>query len=64
MMKQYIKPQTEVMEIEYRGMLALSGDLDGIPSGPAHSRELEDLFNMGNIEIEDISDLQEFMFGF
>lgn len=40
--KQYTTPQMEVIEIEYRGMLAFSGDLGDTPSGPAHSREFED----------------------
>ncbi|MBR4920480.1 MAG: hypothetical protein IKZ62_04080 [Prevotella sp.] len=41
MKKQYIEPQTEVLDIEYRGMLAQSF---GDPAEePAHSREFEDL---------------------
>jgi len=41
MKKIYQKPQTEVIEIEYRGMIALSGGMGGTPSGPAHSREFD-----------------------
>ena len=41
MKKIYQKPQTEVVEIEYRGMLAYSFGDPAID--PAHSREFEDL---------------------
>lgn len=41
MKKIYQKPQTEVIEIEYRGMLAHSFGDSAVE--PAHSREFEDL---------------------
>ena len=44
MKKIYQKPQTEVVEIEYRGMLAYSFGDPAID--PAHSREFEDLIDL------------------
>jgi hypothetical protein len=41
MKKIYAAPRVEVIEIEYRGMIALSGGMGGTPSGPAHGREFE-----------------------
>jgi hypothetical protein len=42
MKKQYIEPQTEIVEVEYRGMLAYS--IGDPAEEPAHGRELDDLF--------------------
>lgn len=45
MKKIYTAPRVEVIEIEYRGMLALSGGMGGTPDGPGRSREFDDWEN-------------------
>lgn len=42
MKKQYIIPQTEIVELKYSGMLAVSGTLGGEATGPAMGRGFDD----------------------
>ena len=53
MKKQYIIPQTEIVEMNYRGILAVSGSFGGDADSPAMGRdfledesELEQLLNL------------------
>ena len=42
MKKQYLKPEIEIIQLEQRGMLCISGGLGGEASGPAKSRMFDD----------------------
>lgn len=58
MKKQYIVPHTDIVEMRYSGILAVSGNLGDDATGPAMGR---DLFDFDDTDDENLNQILKLM---